>query len=82
MTYEVFNPTTDRSYGLFPTLREARSAVRRARLEAYSIFDTDGIRVEHCEPYTGDDDRVKQAMGLPNASEQEEWIDCSPQCEM
>jgi hypothetical protein len=27
------------------------------------------LRVESCEPYDGDDDRVKQALGQPNASE-------------
>lgn len=71
--YEVFdlNSDNDESHGSYRTLDEARAAVRYDRLKAYSIW-RDNVRVEHCEPYDGDDDRVKQALGLPNDSERDD----------
>lgn len=62
MAYEVFDLVTDDSHGEFETLEEARGAVRYDKLKAYSIWK-DNIRVEACEPYEGDDDRVKTALG-------------------
>jgi hypothetical protein len=77
-TFEVIDLETEESQGFFETLDEARGCVRFNRLRAYSIWreddlDTVGhsVRVEHCDPYTGDDDRVKQALGQPNESEAE-----------
>lgn len=68
--YEVFDLKTDYSHGKFATLEEARAAVSFDRLQAYSIWNnSNNTRVEQCDPYEGDDDRVKQALGEPNASE-------------
>jgi len=36
----------------------------------YEVFDLTNIRVENCEPYEGDDDRVKIGLGQRCASEQ------------
>ena len=69
--YEVIDLTTDEQHGSYATLDEARAAVRYDRLKAYAIW-RDNVRVECCDPYDGDDDRVKQAMGEPNASESED----------
>lgn len=69
--YEVFDMNTDESQGEFATLDEARGCVRYNHLKAYSIW-RGNVRVEHCDPYEGDDDRVKQALGLPNFSEAED----------
>jgi hypothetical protein len=66
--YEVINLHTDESHGEYATLDEARGAVRFDRLTAYSIWHND-VRVQHCEPHDGDDDRAKQGLGMPNASE-------------
>jgi hypothetical protein len=71
--YEVINLDTDESHGLYETLEEARGAVRYDKLRAYSIWllidgDLD-CRLENCDPYDGDDDRVKQGLGMRNASE-------------
>jgi hypothetical protein len=69
--YEVIDLDTDEQHGSYATLDEARAAVRYDRLKAYAIW-RDNVRVECCEPYEGDDDRVKQALGLPNESEIED----------
>lgn len=66
--YEVINLDTNETQGHFETLEEARGCVRYNRLRAYSIWHNN-VRVECCDPYDGDDDRVKQALGQPNASE-------------
>jgi hypothetical protein len=68
--YVVIDLDTDESQGGFETLGEARGCVLYNRLRAYSIWHND-VRVECCDPYEGDDDRIKQALGLPNASEAE-----------
>lgn len=74
-TFEVVNLDTDESHGIYETLAEARGAVRYDRLRAFEIrrlVDGDfAARMDHCEPYDGDDDRVKQGLGMPNASEAE-----------
>jgi hypothetical protein len=76
--YEVINLTTDESHGVYKSLDEARGCVRFDRLGAYSIWRgrwellADGSpaeftaieRVEHCDPYDGDDDRARQGLGL------------------
>ena len=70
--YEVFDlsdPTTDDQHGSYRTLDEARAAVRYDRLRAYSIW-RDNVRVENCDPYDGDDDRVKIGLGQKCASDQ------------
>ncbi len=83
MPYEVINLDTDQSHGVCATLNAARWIVREHELRAYEIWrghyerGTLGIgdefitedRVECCEPYDGDDDRVKQGLGQWNASE-------------
>lgn len=66
--YELINLDTDESHGMYATLQEARGAIRYDKLRAYSIWYND-VRVECCEPYEGDDDRAKQGLGMPNASE-------------
>jgi len=71
--YEVISLDTNESQGSFETLTEARGCVRYNRLRSYSIWRND-IRVESCDPYDGDDDRIKQALGLPNASEADEYL--------
>jgi hypothetical protein len=70
MAYEVINLDTDESHGEFPSLEQARGCVKFDKLRAYAIWNNN-VRVECCEPYDGDDDRVKQALGEPNASEQD-----------
>lgn len=64
---------TDEPHGDYDSREEARSAVRYDRLTAYAIWKrgengAGDVRVECCEPYQGDDDRVKEALGLSNAS--------------
>jgi hypothetical protein len=66
--FEVIDLNTDESHGKFETLERARGCVRFDRLRAYAIW-YDNVRVECCDPYEGDDDRAKQGMGEPNASE-------------
>ena len=68
--YEVFDLATDESHGTFETLERARGCVRFDKLRTYSIWKGN-VRVECCDPYDGDDDRAKQGMGEPNASEAE-----------
>ncbi len=68
------SPTLLPPFSLRSLLTHARGAVRYDRLRAYSIWlvgdgDAPGVRVEHCEPYDGNDDRALQGMGLPNRSE-------------
>ena len=60
--YEVFDLTTNESHGSYVTLDEARGAVRYDRLKAYAIW-RHNVRVECCDPYEADDDRVKLALG-------------------
>jgi hypothetical protein len=69
--YEVFDLSSDSDdqHGSYRTLDEARAAVRYDRLKAYSIW-RDNVRVENCDPYEGDDDRVKIALGQECASDQ------------
>jgi hypothetical protein len=62
MSYEVINLDTDESHGVYETLGEARGCVQFDRLRAYSIWRGD-IRIECCDPYEGDDARVRQALG-------------------
>jgi hypothetical protein len=76
--YEVTDLNTDEGRGVYETLDEARGCVRYDRLAAYSIWrgrwelPGDGSpaefvgveRVEHCDPYDGDDDRARQGLGL------------------
>lgn len=69
--FEVFNLDTDESHGCYPTLEQARGCVLFDKLRAYSIWRDDSIRVECCEPYDGDDDRVRQGLGQFNHSELE-----------
>lgn len=66
--YEVIDLNSEESHGSFETLDEARGCVRFDRLSAYSIWHNN-VRIECCEPYEGNDDRVAQALGQPNASE-------------
>lgn len=66
--YTVINLDTDSCHGDYPTLEQARGCVRFDRLRAYAIWHGN-VRVECCDPYDGEDDRVRQGMGLPNASE-------------
>lgn len=61
-TYEVINLETDESHGTYPTLEQARGCVRFDGIRSYSIWRGD-VRVECCDVYDGDDDRVLQAMG-------------------
>ena len=67
--YEVFDLDSDEQHGSYATLDEARAAVRYDRLKAYSIW-RDNVRVENCDPYDGDDDRVKIGLGQKCASDQ------------
>ena len=67
--YEVFDLSTDEQHGSYRTLDEARAAVRYDRLTSYSIW-RDNVRVENCDPYDGDDDRVKIGLGQKCASDQ------------
>ena len=62
MKYEVINLDTDESHGEFDSLSEARGCVIYDQLRAYQIWHGD-LRVENCEPYDGNDDRVRQAVG-------------------
>lgn len=64
MSYEVFDLSTDESHGEYPTLEQARGAVAYDRLKRYSIWRDDNVRVEHCDPYDGDDERAQQGMGV------------------
>ena len=68
--YRVVDLDDDEDHGgVFDTLAEARNCVRRDKLRAYAIWHKN-VRVEHCDPYEGDDNRVKQALGMPCASDQ------------
>ena len=62
--YEVINLETGESHGEYETLERARGRVAFDKLSAYEIWRGD-TRVEECDPYLGDDDRVRQAMGEP-----------------
>jgi hypothetical protein len=83
--YEVIDLETDDAHGSYRTLDEARRAVSYDRLEKWAIW-RDNVRVECCDPYDGDDDRMKQAMGEPNASEydtqgHDRWLEWRGGCE-
>lgn len=76
MKYEVTNLDTFEQEGIFASLYDARRVARK--LPSYEIWkgdmDLDGEfvgerRMEHCEHYHGDDDRVKQAIGQWSPSE-------------
>lgn len=71
LPYEVINLTTDESHGRYATLDEAKGCVAYDHLDRHFAIwhDTQG-RVCWCDEYEGDDDRVKQGLGQPNASEQ------------
>lgn len=78
MKYEVINLDTGESHGIFDSLSQARGCVSFDKLRAYQIWEGDIIpdgefegerRVENCEPYDGDDDRVKQGIGQWSPSE-------------
>jgi len=63
--HELDEPIFDAPW-VFATQAEARRFARKNGIEAYSIWTEDErgpIRVEICDPYTGDDDRVRQALG-------------------
>ena len=60
--YEVINLETGESHGTYETLERARGCVAFDGLTAYQIWRGD-IRIEECDPYLGDDDRVRQALG-------------------
>jgi DNA methylase len=62
MTYEVINLKTDESHGEYDSLDQARGCVAFDRLTHYSIWH-DSVRVEFCDPYEGDDARVRQGLG-------------------
>lgn len=66
--YRVVNLDTDESHGTYNTLAQARGCVRYDKLTAYAIWRGD-IRIECCEPYSGNDDRALQGLGMANASE-------------
>lgn len=53
--FEVIDLLEDESHGEFETLEQARGCVRFDRLRHYAIWH-DNVRVECCDPYTGDDD--------------------------
>ena len=61
--FEVINLHTGESHGEYETLEQARGCVAFDRLDAYQIWREDGARIESCEPYEGNDDRVRQALG-------------------
>ncbi len=67
-TYILIDLEQDEAHGEYDTLSEARGAARYDHLTAYAIWH-ENIRVECCEPYLGNDDRAKQGLGMPNASE-------------
>lgn len=74
LKYELIDLDTDEPMGEFETVPEARKEIRRSKLRAYAIYridDRGSVRVEQCDPYEGDDDRVKQALGQSNESEYE-----------
>lgn len=63
--YEIVNLDTGESVTRYAALSKARAAARKLR--AYEINHWESgerlERVEHCDPYDGDDNRVRQAMG-------------------
>ena len=63
--YEVIDLETGDSHGLYDCLGEARGCVRYDRLTAYQIW-RGNVRVEECDPYLGDDDWVREALGEAN----------------
>jgi hypothetical protein len=91
--YEVVDLTTDESAGTFAKLSDARGFIRLAKLSAYQIwrgYVSKGIygedrefvaehRIECCDPYDGDDDRVRRALGefIPSDLEDTESLDVS-----
>lgn len=62
MSYQVIDLDKDESHGEFESLAEARGCVAYDRLRAYAIW-SNGVRVECCEPYDGDDARARQGLG-------------------
>lgn len=69
--YEVINLETDTSHGIYDSLELARGCVEFDRLSTYSIWRgpiVDGELdrrdlIESRDPYDGDDDRARQALG-------------------
>jgi hypothetical protein len=61
--FTVYDLNTDECHGEYETLEQARRCVRFNKLREYSIWN-ENVRVECCEPYEGNDDRVKQALGI------------------
>lgn len=73
LTYELIDLQTDEPMGEFETVPDARRQIRRSKLTHYAIYRNDdrgSVLVEKCDPYEGDDDRVKIALGQSCASEQ------------
>lgn len=76
--YEVINLRTDESHGCFETEDEARGCVAYDRLTAWEIIYIEtGIRVDAVDLYEGNDDRVLQGLGYPNASERDDALEVS-----
>lgn len=70
LLYELINLRTDESHGTYATAEEARGAVAYDRLDSWEIVYTPTwVRVDAVDLYEGNDDRVLQALGYPNASE-------------
>jgi len=69
--FHVVDLSDDSTHGTYTTLEEARGCVQFDKLKAWSIWHGN-VRVEVCDPYIGDDDRAKQGLGEPNASEEED----------
>lgn len=68
--YQVIDLVEDEVRGDFDTLQDAQRCART--IPAYAIWrrgDGPSVRVEHCDvEYSGNDDRVRQAMGLPRGT--------------
>lgn len=75
MPYEVINLKTDESHGRYATIDDAKGCVAYDHLDNHFAIwhDTRG-RVVWCDEYEGDDDRVKQGLGQPNASDPSSYM--------
>jgi hypothetical protein len=60
--YQVIDLDSEEDRGTYETIAEARGCVAYDRLKAYAIWHN-GVRIEHCDPYAGDDARAKQGLG-------------------
>ena len=69
INYDVINLDTDDCEGTFEDLAQARLHARQLRAyEIWSVIRRCGSwemvrRVEFCDPYDGDDARIRQACG-------------------